>query len=256
MNRPHFAYAFFGAPLDFRPVNAASYAGTTFLDRSGTYVAPLQIVTFFGTGLGPAGLVNGMIDTNGRLASSLVGYRILFDGVAAPIVYASNKQTSVVVPAQVSGRAFTQINIERDGVVTSVGSAGVLPAIPGIFTSDQSGKGQVAALNQDYSLNSPANPASAGSVVTLFVTGAGLMDRTVPNGFVTDTNLLRPAAPVWARIGNLPADVVYVGSSPGIVNGGLQVNIRVPAGLESGPQPVKLVVDTVDSPPGATVSVR
>ncbi len=256
MDRPRFSYGVFGQALNFRPVNAASYLGNSIFDQPGTNVAPLEIVTLFGSGLGPAKLATGVLDSSGRLASSLAGYRVLFDGVPAPIVYASDKQTSVVVPAEVSGRVYTAISVEANGAVTSLTTAGVVPAIGGIFTSDQSGTGQAAALNQDYSLNSPSNPAAAGSVITLYATGVGLMDRSVPNGTVTDANLLRPSLPVYARIGNLPADVVYAGSSPGIVNGGLQVNVRVPAGLAPGSQPVKLVFGTVDSAPGTTVSVK
>jgi uncharacterized protein (TIGR03437 family) len=256
MDRPKYTYAVFGSALNFRPVNAASYSGNPLFDQPGTNVAPLEIVTLFGSGLGPAALTTGVLDSTGRLATVLAGYRVLFDGVPAPIVYASDKQTSVVVPAEVSGRTFTQISIERNGAVTTLTTASVIQAIPGMFTSDQSGTGQVAATNEDYQLNTPSNPAAAGSVITVYATGAGVMDRTVPNGTVTDANLLHPAIPVYARIGNLPADVLYAGSSPGIVNGGLQVNIRVPAGLTPGSQPVKLVFGTVDSPPGTTVSVK
>ncbi|MEI9811270.1 MAG: hypothetical protein WDO18_00720 [Acidobacteriota bacterium] len=91
---------------------------------------------------------------------------------------------------------------------------------------------------------------------TLYATGAGVMDRAVPNGTVTDGNLLGPVVPVYVRIGNLPAYVEYAGSSPGIVNGGLQINVRVPVGLTPGPQPVKLIFGTADGPPGTTVSVQ
>ena len=53
---------------------------------------------------------------------------------------------------------------------------------PGLFTVDGSGSGQVAALNQDGSVNNGANPAKAGSVVTLFATGQGAMDGMPPDG--------------------------------------------------------------------------
>jgi uncharacterized protein (TIGR03437 family) len=39
----------------------------------------------------------------------------------------------------------------------------VVPAEPGLFTADGTGKGQGAILNQDYSVNSASKPAAAGS---------------------------------------------------------------------------------------------
>jgi uncharacterized protein (TIGR03437 family) len=49
----------------------------------------------------------------------------------------------------------------------------VVPSVPGIFTKTQTGTGQAAALNQDGSPNSEANPAARGSTVSLFATGEG-----------------------------------------------------------------------------------
>ncbi|HSW44455.1 MAG TPA: M12 family metallopeptidase, partial [Phycisphaerae bacterium] len=61
-------------------VNAASYA-------SGS-VAPGQIVAVFGTNLGPATPALLRLDGAGKVATELAGVRILFDGVAAPMVTA------------------------------------------------------------------------------------------------------------------------------------------------------------------------
>jgi hypothetical protein len=55
----------------------------------------------------------------------------------------------------------------------------VATAVPGIFTADASGIGPGAIANQDYSLNSPANPADRGSTVVLYLTGGG---QTIPGG--------------------------------------------------------------------------
>ena len=82
------------------------------------------------------------------------------------------------------------------------------------------------------------------------------MDRALPNGAVTDFNLVRPQLPVYVRIGTQPAEVLYAGSAPTLVNGALQVNVRIPAGLQSGNQPIKLIVGNNASAPGTTVAVK
>jgi uncharacterized protein (TIGR03437 family) len=256
MDRSKFIFAVFGEPLNFRPTSAASYSSNVAFDEIGTFIAPLEIVTLFGGGLGPANLASGSLDQNGRLSSVVADTRVLFDGIPAPIVYASAGQASVIVPAEVAGRVFTVISVERNGVLTGVTTASITTTLPGLFTSNASGSGQVASFNQDGSLNSSGRPAEAGSVVTLFATGAGLTDRALANGAITDSNLVRPRLPVYVRIGTQPAEVLYAGSAPTLVHGVLQVNVRIPAGLPSGNNPIKLIVGNNASAPGTTVSVK
>ncbi len=214
LDRSKFLFAVFGDGTGFRTTNAASYLSGTTFDVPGSYVAPLEIVTLFGTGLGPASLTLGTLDQNGRVSTNLGGTRILFDGVASPIIYASDKQTSVIVPAEVAGRVFTVISVERAGAVTAVNTATVATSLPGLFTANASGSGGVAAFNQDGSLNSASRGAEVGSVVTLYGTGSGVMDRGLPNGAITDTNLARPQLAVSVRIGTQTAEVLYAGSAP------------------------------------------
>ncbi len=256
LDRAKYLLAVFGNPTNFRTTNAASYLSSSTFDNPGTAVAPLEIVTLFGTGLGPATLTTGTLDQNGRLGTVVSGTRVLFDGVAAPIVYASDKQTSVIVPAEVAGKVFTVISIERGGSVTTVDTASVIGSLPGLFTSNASGTGQVAAFNQNGTLNSASAPADIGSVVTLFATGGGTMDKSLPNGAVTDSNLLRPLLPVSVRIGTQTAEVLYAGSAPTLVHGVLQINARIPTNLVSGTYPIKLVVGDNISPPETTIAVK
>lgn len=256
MDRSKYLFAVFGGALNIRATNAASYLSTTAFDQPGTAVAPLEIVTLFGAGLGPGSLTAGTVDQNGRLSTLVSDTRILFDKVPAPIVYASNGQTTAIVPAEVAGRVFTVIEVERGGVITSVGTASVVASLPGLFTSNVTGLGPVASINEDGSLHLPSRPAPIGSVVTLFATGAGLMDRALPNGTVTNSTLSRPQLPVSVRIGTQTAEVTYAGSAPTLVQGVLQVNVRIPSTLTPGDYPIKLIVGDNASPPETTISVR
>jgi uncharacterized protein (TIGR03437 family) len=66
-----------------------------------------------------------------------------------------------------------------------------------------------------------------------------------------------PRAPVFARVGNLPALIQYVGTAPGLVNGALQVNILLPKELIGGPAiPIQISVGSYTSPPGTTLAVK
>ena len=56
--------------------------------------------------------------------------------------------------------------------------------------------------------------------------------------------------------GGIPANVLYSGSAPGIVEGVVQVNAVVPAGVKAGNAQVQVTVGGVTSPAGVTVAVK
>lgn len=210
-------------------VNAASYVGGG--------VAAGEIVTVFGSAMGPAEIVAGRV-TDGKLATLLTGTRILFDGVAAPLVYVSAHQSSAIVPFAVAGKSSVDVQVEYQGVRSEVETVPVLTSRPGIFSLDGSGEGQGAILNEDGSVNSPANPARRGSIVTLYATGGGEAAAGVEDGQILSSvlTLARLPVSVFFDLGNnefpVPSkagEVLYAGGVSGSVAGLLQVNVRVPA---------------------------
>lgn len=125
--------------------------------------------------------------------------------------------------------------------------------VPAILTLDSSGVGPGAILNQDFSVNSPSNPAGRGSIMALFATGAGMMNPVPIDGQVTGDNPPLADLPVSVEIGGSIAQVVYAGAAPGLVAGVLQVNCAVPLDIAPGESvPVNLFVGTFLSPAGAT----
>ena len=71
------------------------------------------------------------------------------------------------------------------------------------------------------------------------------------------SHLVAPKAPVYARVGKLPAQVLYAGTAPSLVNGALQVNILLPKELIGGPAiPIQISVGSYTSPPGTTLAVK
>ncbi|HWQ57110.1 MAG TPA: BACON domain-containing carbohydrate-binding protein [Bryobacteraceae bacterium] len=230
--------------------NAASY-----LDGP---VAPGEIVTLFGTSMGPAELTQMQLDGAGRVTTTLGDVRVLFNGVPAPLVYVSATQISAVVPYAVAGETVVSAWVEYRGVRSNALTLDATAARPGVFTMDSSGSGPGVILNQDYSVNSASKPAARGTVVVVYCTGEG---QTLPAGVDGRVNdnfdaLPKPVLRVEARIGNQVANVQYAGAAPGMVSGVMQVNVEIPATAASGVQPLVLTVGGVTSQPNVTVAVQ
>jgi uncharacterized protein (TIGR03437 family) len=230
-------------------VNSASYLGGA--------VAPGEIVTIFGSGLGPATLVGLQLDGRGYVSNSLAGTQVFFDGVAAPLIYTSSSQMSVVVPYEVAGS--TQVHVVYQGQSSNVVRVPVTAVFPGIFTVDSSGHGQGAIVNQDGTVNSQTNPAPAGSIVFVYATGEGQTNPAGVDGKPGDSPAPLPVAQpgVTATIGGLNLPVLYAGGVPGLVAGVLQVNVQIPAGAPSGNAvPIQLSLGGRASQANVTLAIR
>lgn len=96
--------------------------------------------------------------------------------------------------------------------------------------------GRAAAINQDGTLNSPDNPAQAGSIISVYFTGQGLVDRPVNSGAAAPGDQVsNTVAPTSATIGGVPASVMFSGLAPGFVGLG-QVNLLIPNLPAGNPQ--------------------
>jgi uncharacterized protein (TIGR03437 family) len=132
----------------------------------------------------------------------------------------------------------------------------VASAAPAIFALNEQGSGPGAILNQDYSVNSAANPAAAGAYVFVYGTGGGAIAGGATDGALAPGIGGLVTQPVTATIGGVAANVEYAGPAPGEVNGLMQVNLQVPAGLAPGPQPVVITVGGAATQTGITVAVQ
>jgi uncharacterized protein (TIGR03437 family) len=220
-------------------------------------IAPGEIVALYGSGLGPSQLQISQVDASGRLPKSLAGTTVLFGNQPAPFVYASPGQTSVVVPFGVTGQSV-QVIVQSQNQTAAPVTLPVAAAAPGLFTADASGHGQAAALNQNLQPNSASNPAAPGSLLSLFVTGAGQMSPSAADGAL---NGVSPPAmpilqPVTVMIGGQAAVVSAAIGAPGQVAGMLEVTVRVPSGVQSGNAvPVTLQIGGVSAQSGVTVAI-
>jgi uncharacterized protein (TIGR03437 family) len=228
--------------------HAASYVQDT--------VAPGEVVAIFGTNLGPATPANLQLDDSGAVSRTLSDTQVLFDGMASPMVFAGAAQIDAVVPFGAAA-GQRQVQVSYQGLLSAPFPVTVVPAVSSIFSADASGIGPAIALNQDGSVNSPNHPAVPGSVVTLWATGAGQLSPPVSDGAVDSGSLSWPVLPVVAQIGGQVADVLFAGAAPGIVEGVIQVNVRVPLASQTGAAvPVLLRVGSSSSQSGITLAIQ
>ena len=102
-------------------------------------------------------------------------------------------------------------------------SVSVAATAPAIFEMGNSGMG--AVLNQDFSMNGPANPLPRGQVLVVYATGLGAVAR---QGQLSVTT-----APVTAVVNGQELPVEFAGLAPGYI-GLYQVNVPIPAATPPG----------------------
>jgi uncharacterized protein (TIGR03437 family) len=217
-------------------------------------VSPGEVLTIYGSGLGPSQLAQMQLDLYGKVSDSLAGTSVLFNGTPSPMIYTEGPQVAAVVPYSVSGKAV-QVLVEYQGQTTAPVSVQVVPAAPALFTMNYSGTGQAVAFNQDGSLNGPGNPARAGSFITLFETGEGQTSPGGSDGVLGSATPPSPVLPVTASIGGQPAIVTSAGGIPGVVAGVMQITAQVPSAVLSGNAAVVVTVGAAQSQSNVTVAV-
>ena len=217
-------------------------------------VSPGMLITLLGSEIGPEG---EHVPDGSPSSDSLAGTRVLFDGIEAPLLYASSDQINLVAPFEIDGRKETSVQVLRGDSVAASLVIPVAPTAPAIFTALGSGVGQASALNEDGSVNAASNPADRGSILVFFATGGGRTNPVSVDADIATAPLPRPIEPVGVKIGGTDAEVVYAGAAPGLVAGVIQVNCRVPVSVEPGAAvPVELKIGESRSPSGVTAAIR
>lgn len=147
---------------------------------------------------------------------------LTINGSPARILFANDTQINFEVPPglPVSGSVLTHVTVDSRNSPSRL--LPLAPVSPGIFSN--------AILNQDYSVNGPANPAPAGTVVQIFATG-----------------IAHAADPITVRIHDYTVTPLYAGPAPGFI--GLdQVNAQVPPELQPVTSTVRVCAGAVCSP--------
>jgi uncharacterized protein (TIGR03437 family) len=221
-------------------------------------VAPYELVSLFGVGIGPANALGGQF-VNGALATSLGGVQVLFNNVAAPLLYVGPNQINAIVPSGAADQNTLGLQIVTPNGTLTGPTLSVVASEPEVFQNGppMPAGGSAVALNQDGTLNSATNPAAGGSIVTVWATGAGLENFLGQHDGIVASGVYSPLLPVSvvspqysAGSGTDSLEVLYAGNT-GLITGVIQVNFQLPQNVSSydGQLPCQLQV-------GAAISSR
>ncbi len=219
---------------------------------AGGSISPGEILTLFGSGLGPATLTQATIGTNNTFPTQIAGASVTFNGIPAPMIFASSSLVAVAVPYGVSGSAKAAVSLTYQGK-TFTTSIPVVATTPAVFTANTSGSGQAAALNQNLSVNSTTIPAKLGSTIVLYATGAGFTTNAVDGQQAPSTCGVQ--LPVTVKIGNQYVNPSYAGCAPTLIAGVIQINAQIPATIIPGAVQVQVLVNGYPSQSGVTIAV-
>lgn len=223
-------------------------------------LAPGEIFSIFGQGIGPTVAVTGTFDEVGTLSTTLADVQVLFIGTPvsatpAPLYYVQANQINAQVPYQMAGQASAQLQVVYQGVTLAVMQVSIAAANPALFTLNY-GTGNAVVVNQDGSINSNQHPAPRGSIVVLYATGEGQTSPAGVTGQAAAAPFPVPVLSVSLTMAGIPANILFAGEAPGFV-GLLQINAQVPSGfVPTGDLPVVLTVGPYQSPAGVTIAVE
>jgi uncharacterized protein (TIGR03437 family) len=201
-------------------------------------VAPGSLISIFGSNLAP---VTGPAE-GPRSPRRPAEATLFIDGIRCPLLFVSPTQINAQVPFEAPPGPATAV-LQLPQMPPAAVALTVAPVALGIFTN---GQNHAAAQNTGGSPNGPANPAKAGSLISVYLTGQGPVALAVATGSPAPTSpLARPIYPVVATLGGHEAEITSVGLSPGSI-GLFQVTFRVPA-MKTGAYQLVVKVNGVSS---------
>ena len=201
-------------------ISVLGVADSAAYQTAGT-VAPGEFLSLYGMGLGPAEGTGAVLDSHGRFGSELGGVSMLFDGRPAPLLWVSANQINVLVPYEIANSAQTTLQVTTSAGPSQTLALTVVPAQPNIFV----------VVNADGTVNGPGHPAVAGSILTAYASGDGMLTQGLPDGSLAGNPAPASAAAVSMSLpdGCPPGQalqVLYAGGSPGLVANALQVDFQ------------------------------
>ncbi|MGA2186043.1 MAG: IPT/TIG domain-containing protein [Bryobacteraceae bacterium] len=200
-------------------------------------IAAGAMVTMIGNGLGPEQGIQTQATMQTPFPTETNDVEVTFDGTPAPLLWVQDAQVNAIAPWSLTPGQTTNVCVFYKAAKTNCLDWPVVQAAPGVFTVDGS---MAAALNQDGTVNSKANPAPLGSIVSIFATGLGPINPSQADGSVVGLPL--PVNTLTVDIGLVvcpespfpphvctdpgPGPISYAGPAPFEVAGASQINFQ------------------------------
>ena len=180
-------------------------------------ISPGELVTLFGSGLGPQQGVAPQATLESPYPIESSGVVVSFDGTPAPLLWVQDAQINAVAPWSLTPGQDTQVCVFYNGVHANCVAWPVVLTAPAVFTIDGV---HAAAVNQDGTQNSAANPAPLDSIVSIFATGLGPINPPQADGSLIGLPLPADTLPVTLQcpqnlIAACPAQITYGGNYAG-----------------------------------------
>ncbi len=197
-------------------LNAASFAPPT------APIAPGALVSIFGSNLSA--------ETAGAqgvpLPTQLAGVSVTVNGTPAPLFFVSENQINLQTPFGAAGTEAS-IVVTNNGAASNTVGVPVSASSPGIFSLTQAGFGPGIITDANFDLISEQNPATAGQVVIIFLTGLGATNPSFGDGAAGPSDALARTPIPIVQFGGEAGDVSFAGAAPNFV-GLYQINVSIP----------------------------
>lgn len=216
--------------------NVASYAYSA--------TPPGSVFALFGENL--ATRAADAVTTN--LPTTLLNTSVTINGELAPLFYVDPLQIDAQMPWDIPGNTVASV-IVTNGTSVSNAAAVYVPAAgtPGISVYSNN---RAVVVNVDGSVNSGAAPASVGDEVVVYFTGGGpvMAAGALKTGAPAPAGLSPVTGDNSITLGTVPANVVYMGLTPGSI-GLYQANFIVPQiGAGTYPLVITIAGETSNNP--------
>jgi uncharacterized protein (TIGR03437 family) len=245
------------------PAAITCFASTAGRSPS-TQAAPGELITITGAGFGPLSPIYTAPGADGMYPLAAQGFNVTIGGLNAPIIAVARGLIAVQVPFEIAsvaalGQPLAVEVFQGSQTFPSI-PVQIAPSVLTLFdTGDRNNSlnlPALAAVNQDGTVNSADNPAAAGSIISVFASGLGILSPPLQTGGV---NPIPPAGPLSLTslfngcVGC--SGILYLGSAPALSTGVAQVNLQIPVDTPgSGVRPQAIGVGVSESLMGLFVA--
>jgi uncharacterized protein (TIGR03437 family) len=221
-----------------------SVVSANFIPAS-TVAAPGGLISIFGRNLAKVGTnIDGWQGVT--LPDSMNGVAVGIGSLRPKPILVSPSQITAVLPMETPS-GTVQLAVNNGSALSGPFSLQVAPTAPALFA------GPIVKVS-DFSQISALNPAQAGDVILVYLTGLGQTTPPLPSGAVVDETNTYNTVPVTITVGGKEAQVLTSVASPGLP-GLYQVVLRLPSGTGSGNTALVLHAGSTSSNP-VTIPLR